>query len=330
MKSRRNWIAVFAPALVAAVVIWILRGQMPSRLRPSITPGTSFNKTPTGSPSQTAAATVQLPGSPVTGLEAAFQTPISFWGKVVDQNGDAIDGAAVSISVNDKGLSGTTYAKTTDNSGLFSITGVNGLGISVAVSKTGYYRDKGSSKIYGYVTGTTRSGPLPIAAAPAIFTLRKPGRVVPLVVKGIRVTRLEDNTPVSVSLLSGQVVQPAQGDVTLQLSADNGPEQKPGYHPYDWRFQITVSNGGGLIERKDESDFVAPSEGYTASDQLAFSKDAARWTSQTSKEYFIRLGNGSFGRLKVEINSGPNRFALVTSCINPIPGDTSVEAAPKK
>lgn len=71
---------------------------------------------------------------------AVFNTPITFYGKVIDQYGEPVPQADVRLSANDEPLGGPTseYVRKTDVNGLFSIDGIVGLTLAVAVSKPGY------------------------------------------------------------------------------------------------------------------------------------------------------------------------------------------------
>src|SRR4051812_42251660 len=69
-------------------------------------------------------------------IKEVFNSPISFFGKVQDQDAAPIDGANVEFGAVDKFWeSGSNYHATSDANGLFSINGIKGAGLTVAVSK---------------------------------------------------------------------------------------------------------------------------------------------------------------------------------------------------
>src|SRR5439155_18789841 len=71
---------------------------------------------------------------------AAFKTPISFYGRVIDQYGGPVPQADVKLSANDKASGGrpSEYTRKTDSDGRFSIRGIWGITLAVEVSKRGY------------------------------------------------------------------------------------------------------------------------------------------------------------------------------------------------
>src|SRR5271154_7173205 len=73
--------------------------------------------------------------------EQIAKNPINFWGKVVDQNGAPIAGATATFTLSSKAFAedDSKLVVVTDAKGLFSLTGKTGMGISVWVSKDGYY-----------------------------------------------------------------------------------------------------------------------------------------------------------------------------------------------
>jgi hypothetical protein len=105
-----------------------------------------------------------------------LQTPIDFTGRVVDTNGQSIGGATVTYWVAQKtGGGNATRGMQTDAKGFFHISDVNGLGLSVEISKPGYYKLKQSRGNFGYAQGTTTDRPAPTKGSQAIFVLRKAG-----------------------------------------------------------------------------------------------------------------------------------------------------------
>jgi hypothetical protein len=69
-----------------------------------------------------------------------WETPITFYGKVVDEKGTPIPQATVRFSITDTSRSGgSDYYRKSDAQGLFSLKGVRGYSVDVGVRKEGYY-----------------------------------------------------------------------------------------------------------------------------------------------------------------------------------------------
>jgi Carboxypeptidase regulatory-like domain len=137
-----------------------------------------------------------------------FDDPITFYGKVIDQNGDPVPGATVNYTAMDKfDAPGSQYEGKSDANGFFSISGIGSAALSVGVRKGGYYMIHGKSAgafAYGVGPDSTRSEP-PTKDNPAIFVLQKMGiaePLIPLSTGGIKVPK--NGTPVSIDLATGQ------------------------------------------------------------------------------------------------------------------------------
>src|SRR5262245_42203005 len=72
---------------------------------------------------------------------AIYNTPIAFYGKVVDEAGQVVSAARVTFSVHDKFWqeNGTRFESSSDENGLFSLTNVRGAAVYVNVTKDSYH-----------------------------------------------------------------------------------------------------------------------------------------------------------------------------------------------
>ncbi len=132
---------------------------------------------------------------------ALFRTPISFYGKVIDQHGEPVSQAEVEFKAYTDPLRGdvTTYARKTDNNGVFSLTGIVGAGLAVYVSKVGYRTIPQadnvitSSALFEYAIPSDNGPSIPTQDNPAVFTLYKYGQLEPLVKVGEKNFRIARN-----------------------------------------------------------------------------------------------------------------------------------------
>lgn len=265
-------------------------------------------------------------------MRRAFSARIAFYGKVVDEKNNPISGASVQYSVADKLPDGTQYEGTSDINGCFSITGIKGADMTVGVSKPGYYiiRDQSSGYFaYGVPNTMEIQHPIPTKDSPAVFVLRKMGETVSLVVAGIKVRMPKDGTPVEISLSTGTEVPEGEGDIIVECWTKNeGLDPNLNEH-YDWRFRLTIPDGG-LAERKDEFDFIAPESGYRPMIEFNMPKDASEWKNRFEDEYFLKLRGNRYARMEFRMISGGAHFAVVTSYLNPTPGVRNLEYDPEK
>jgi hypothetical protein len=261
---------------------------------------------------------------------AAFRTPISFFGRVNDQYGSAVPLADVKIAANDKPLGGrpSEYTLKSDTDGLFAITGIVGITLSIEVSKPGYQvippadNKVTSSGVFDYGLSSNRGPHHPDKENPVIFTLHKHGPLESLHKVGERNFRIpRDGTPLSISLDQGQTHQ------VILRCWNTDSQRAAGQRQYDWWFEITISNGG--LAPQTGLDSEAPPNGYVPNDivDMPGSLPAEKWHGFIQKSYFIRFDDGIFARAKLEMHAGGDHFVVWESVLNPRPGSRNLETA---
>jgi hypothetical protein len=267
----------------------------------------------------------------ISKIVQVFSASIEFWGKVIDQHGNPVVGATVHYSAADKYFKdGTKYEGASDERGLFSISNIKGAGLYVRVSKDGYYHiDDKSAHSFGY--GSPSGEAPPSKQQPAVFVLQKMGATEPLIKLGTGgVLVPKDGTPKKLSLrrerarLSGST----SGDLQIELWSDYQPPPPHG-RVYDWRCRISVP-GGGLVERVGDFNFEAPTENYIDAFEYKMSATNERWQPSMKKEFFLRLADGCYGRVTLNVISGGDVFVTLESYLNPVPGRRNLEFDPAK
>ncbi|PYI91943.1 MAG: hypothetical protein DME97_12180 [Verrucomicrobia bacterium] len=259
---------------------------------------------------------------------SAFNTPIAFYGRVIDQYGDPVPEADVKLSANDKAFGGrpSHYTRKTDTGGRFSIEGIAGITLGVEVSKPGYhsipsaYGKVTSSGLFEY--GLSSKGPYQSSKdVPTIFTLHKVGMLEPLVKVGKKNFRIaRDGSPLSIAI-------DEQGAHQVIFRCWNQEMQRPAnQRQYDWRLEITVPNGG-LLRREDGFAFEAPQDGYVSSDTIEMLVSMGnQWRSLIERSYFINFNDGTSARANLEMHPGGDHFVVWESFFNPKPGSRNLES----
>jgi hypothetical protein len=341
-KSKRN--LLWGGGVVLLVAIWYYFAALSAPLvvappsskassSPSTSPSTASNPTNNASaptPEQMRAAH-EAEAERERGIwNMLFLTPITFYGKVVDEKGTPIEGADVRLHPADDMNGGSKdYERFTDESGLFSITGVHGLGISVDITKKGYYPLPQSSGTFGYVKEAGGSPPYPHSNNPAIFILRKMGKTEPLIVQKFHVIVAKDGTPLQLDLKTGKDFKITNGDIQIEAWTDDAPKDGSVSNQFNWRANISVP-GGGIISRSGEFDFEAPTDGYQSEDVLNMPISEKPWRGQISRDYFLKLTSGTYARVSISFFMGGYQFINATSYLNPIPGHRNLEFDPDK
>ena len=264
----------------------------------------------------------------IDNIVSALNASISFYGKVVDQNGEPVPDAEVIYNAADKFMaSGSSYNGKSDVKGFFSITGIHGFRLSVAVRKEGYYFIYKKSNL-DFAYGTGPDGVFlepPTKDNPAVFVLKKMGESEALIKIENYVRVQRNGSPTQINLQTGQST--GQGDLKVESWTED--KNTPQGQPYYWKCRVSIP-GGGLVERNGQFDFEAPKEGYRAADEIVMLQTTKRWQSQARRDYFLKLADNRYARIEFEMIAGGDNFFSFTSYLNPKPGHRNLEYDPAK
>jgi hypothetical protein len=333
--NRRKLIFFVGLMIVMVAVLWPASRAL---LRPHFQRAadtSSFQSTPALAPaSPTALQKANLATSRTSEMQrertvqnilGVLATPITFYGRVIDQNGEPVARAEVDYGTIDKfDESGSKYQGKSSEDGSFSIGGIKGAVLTVGVRKEGYYNIHGKSDAafaYGVGVDPTRKAP-PTKESPALFVLQKRGPTEPLIrVGGGQIDVPRTGEPLNIDFATGKI---GRGDLEIRAWVADTNERR-----FDWRYQLAVS-GGGLIEKANQFDFEAPSDGYRPSVDLNMPATAEKWCSDVPREYFVKLPDGKYARFSIEFYAGDRNFVVFTSYLNPAVGHRNLEFDPAK
>jgi hypothetical protein len=274
----------------------------------------SVEATPQIAPMQSASVPIPIPKdatqSTTGSLSNAIQNwstqihrPIEFYGRVVDENNQPIEGAGVEFVWTHFAPLAEETPKTntiSDYNGNFSITGVIGANLGVYVGKNGYYNVKAlNQNDFSY---STLPGMTPFQSDPnnpVIFHLRKKGSGADLISANLNPKISLDGTPIWVDLLAAKTGENGQ----LKIS-----QIKPTYleakQAKEWSFTMSIPSGG-FVEEDDAFPFEAPEYGYQPVIEFKFNKGETIWATLLKKSYYIAFGQPPrYGWLTVETDIG--------------------------
>jgi hypothetical protein len=271
-------------------------------------------------PSAPIQATNSSPSSdPLAQWRSQVQPPIEFYGLVVDENNQPVEGAnAEMIWSTFQPEASFKTNKLTRADGLFSLQDVSGGQLEVNISKPGCYSlKKGNENFFNYITLPGYVPFHPDRAQPVVFHLKRKGGGVELITSRqnrepwFPVSLPRDGRPVQVDLVARKIAT----NGTLELSQVK-PELEKVRGATEWSFELAIPDGG-LIEQNDELPFLAPEEGYAPEAVYRFKKTETNWSSEIKKSYYIRFGNPvRYGWLTVETSISTGGVYL-TYAINP-------------
>jgi hypothetical protein len=246
-----------------------------------------------------------------------WKQPINFYGKAVDENNQSVAGASVDYTWSTISTNGTlTKQGVTDGSGFFEIH-ETGKGISITVSKQGYYTTP-SERLRSYEYANPGDGLFtPDPANPVLFHLRKKGTGVDLITSRygasstfpINIPR--DGTPVMLDVMQRKIGNSGQ----IRIS-ENKPAHDAWQQAKSWWFRMEIPDGG-FTEQKDEFPFEAPESGYQPVVQFDFQQGQTNWATGLRKDFYVKFGNPPrYGRLQVQTDISYGG-AIITYAINP-------------
>ncbi len=239
-----------------------------------------------------------------------MNVPISFYGRVVDQDNNPLSGVRVVVSVRQwfhpaasVGLD-SSFPKTeltTDAGGYFQFANGSGDDLRIeALTKEGYEAEAKALRGFGYNT-SERFNPDP--NQPVVFRMWKAGTKQPLITGDKFLPIVPDGRTYTLDLLKG-TLEEGENEGDLRLTIKRSPDAAWG-KKYEWSFELAGINGG-LKEEADayESMYLAPSEDYAKKVTMAFHPGEEGWTYGISKRFYVKTRNGKlYGRMDVEVQA---------------------------
>jgi hypothetical protein len=237
------------------------------------------------------------------------QSPLIYYGKVVDESNQPIANVQVSYTANAVDESrqevfnkGTV---TSDERGLFKIDGINGIGLMLQISHPNYYPypenstgfDKRSIPRIGYFSDSEEKAEL--------FRMHSKGHPVPLIFRSGGFHAPNDGSIANFPLRGN-----TRAEILGQLQIQGWNGLRSDTNSYDWKVQLTMPEGG-IVESTNYFDFVAPETGY--SQNLDFQVSGSE---MARKQYFLKLPSG-YIRFKLEIIMGKDMFVSGDYYYNP-------------
>ena len=256
-------------------------------------------------------------------MQDDWRKPIEFYGKVVDENSNAVARASVRFRWADETENVNVSTTQSDPEGLFSLHGKLGRSLHVWVSKEGYYASHGGEESFLYSLANENELYSPDPLAPVVFRLQKKGQGADLITSengtelkvAVRVSK--DNAPVQVDFFQKQAGATGQ----LRISQNKPPWREAA----EWSFRMSIPDGG-FVENQDEFQFEAPQANYRPTVEYQFKKGENNWTTQITKQFYIAFGEPrKYGWLRIESNLAQETIFL-TYAINPT-GSRNLEPA---
>jgi hypothetical protein len=328
MNRRRK--ILFALAIVAVLIaLWLLRprpSSAPTPVPQEIAPGSNSTikmsyrgaklparKSDTLPPSQEYREIVaqnELKRRAMTNEALLWRTPLRYYGKVIDENGNPISGARATYGGNALDPTLTQEIRnegfvTSDQRGIFKIEGLYGVGLMIEVSHPDYYAYPTNSTGFsvrslpqkGYFSDTEDKA--------EVFRMHSKGNPVPLILR-----RGGFHTPNDGSIANFPLRGNTRAEILGQLQIQGWSGLRSQANPYDWKIQLNLPDGG-IVESTNYFDFVAPETGYSKSVNFQVSG-----SEMARKQFFLKLPSG-YIRFKLQVIMGKDMFVSGDYYYNP-------------
>lgn len=254
-----------------------------------------------------------------------------FYGRVIDQNGQPVVDAEVSLHIQvTQGWRKPAKTKT-DAQGLFQFTGIRGESVSVAPEKIGY-------QIQGHGLGIKgKNGPETSPAHRAIFTMWKLKGPEPMIHREISSRQIiPDGRAYGLDLLHDKIYEGTNAAdlfIRIQRPAQVKPRDK-----YDWSFSMTAAEGGFIEVTNDMYLNEAPATGYQPEYQMdRYATNFVNYSTwhlyRTDRTFFLKSREGQiYGHFQIKELDPDYRgkaFIRIDYYINPN-GSRNLEFDPSK
>lgn len=271
--------------------------------------------------------------------------PITFYGKVADQDGRPVPGAhirAVCLSPRLPRLEETARAPHalsagdaieveawSGEDGAFQFAGITGSALAIeSVDKEGFAWSRHDEHVFCYRPGTSMVVHSPDMQSPVTYHLWRRGKPAELVCFDLRTRIACDGTAATFDLLKGCPVT-SGGDLRVSLSRKSGPIEG---RETGCAWEIAIASvDGGVMAAADQFAPFAPEEGYQPAMTLRVAPDDPGWTPDKSVGLYLKSRGGAcYGHVVVRLrlgSDGPTTGCSILSFINPA-GERNLEPTP--
>ena len=242
-----------------------------------------------------------------------WKTPLSFYGRVIDQHSRPILNARVALAWND--INGSQQRNTVSGEdGRFDLTDVMGKVLSVQVGKDGYAGAPSSTK-RGFEYSEFWNGDfyVPDKDNPVLFRLWKLEEAEPMYFWNKLKKVTVDGQKVWFDTKTGAFG--ASGDVAF--STKRGTTFAP--RQFDWSLTIEAAPGGGIALRNEELMFEAPEGGYQQSWTQDISGKDESYTIDKVVKFYLKTADAKYAAMQADIGhmTVPEAEVDLVAYVNP-------------
>jgi hypothetical protein len=251
---------------------------------------------------------------------------VSFYGKVVDQYGDPVEGVQLHLKILSYQDSFVDYFKTgreqiknefsmtTDANGIFSVEKQKGTSFSIEhMTKEGYVApNRGTQYYFVYNNLSSGEGSSMYHTAdksrPVVYRMWKKGETEQLISTVAKLT-IEPKKGINkmyyrMSLNDAPSPHPMPDwDIMVTGKNIHSPDPKRQQDDY-WEVTLTAGDGGGLVLTDDPHANLAPEMGYQKSLTIKSTDQMNPWDRPVRRVYYRGKGGEEFAAFRLVLNFG--------------------------
>jgi hypothetical protein len=253
----------------------------------------------------------QPSGTNQAGLKEAIEKlvegrnkPIRFYGQVIDQNSNGLSGVEIKSvvqqitmpdSLQGPELIGSKYitvVRTTGADGRFEISGLNGDGFGIGLTKDGYEAEP-DHRSFGQIGGSYDN--------PVIFKMWSTNIHEQLITGNKSFDIVPDGRPYFINLTDDTISESGNGDLKVWVQYMNQPVRG---QLYDWSAGIEVINGGLLEKGLGSPMYDAPTDGYVPTFEIHGKLKGGQRGDSGERQFYLKLKNGQeFGQMSIDLHA---------------------------
>ncbi len=259
-------------------------------------------------------------------LKKAVDNEFTFYGSVIDENGEPLADVPILVTAFDHVLDpfmfpfiGWTDIENvkTGEDGRFEIKNRKAAAIVVDVDEDGYWEEETGFRGYAYAEELLSENeyPLPTKDEPAVFRLTpKPADAIlnPVSTGAVRIS--PNGGPIYLELddYSGYSLPMGQGSMRVFLT--KGEPNSEGKYDWSCRFEVP---GGGVQPRTQLFIKQAPEDGYAPFIEFGYEADDPNWDHREEFRLFVRTKDGLYAYFELRARTKHDPFISAWGVFNP-------------
>jgi len=228
--------------------------------------------------------------------------PIEFYGRVIDQDSNAISGATIKIGVShwymlnpltqQLGAKVIQLEQTSDTDGRFEFHGTTGDGFGVQIIRGGYEMEQSKSG-FGSTAGSYGN--------PEVFKMWSTNVHEQLIAGNKSFPVTPDGRPYFINLTDDTISEVDNGDLKVWIQYTN---QTVRGQLYDWSCGIEVINGGLMEQGLGSPMFQAPTDGYAPKFEIHGQIKGGQRSDSGDRQFYLKLKNGQeYGQMTIDLHA---------------------------